>query len=98
MDLPKFFRIVANVLEAIDEVKPDTPTANQEILVCMHCRHVLRIDGEKCNFTAFVARQVIDQSTMQPYLTPWKYRCGKCNGWGFEFEIDEVRPMTNSTN
>jgi hypothetical protein len=98
MNFPKLFRTVADIIETIEQAKPNTPRELQEILVCLHCQHVLRVHGEMCNNTVFVPRQVIDPHKMKPYFTPWKYRCGNCDQWGFEFEIDEIRPITNSTN
>jgi len=99
MDLPKFIRLVADIIDAIEETKSSpTPPAQTEILVCMHCQHILRINGEQCNISVFVPRQVLDPISMQTYHTLWKYRCGRCDRWGFEFDIDEVAPSTDTTN
>lgn len=96
MDLPKFIRLVADIIDATHDETPQT--RERELLVCMHCQNILRIDGDTDSLTTFVPRQVINPLTMRAYYTPWKYRCGKCDKWGVEYDIDEVLPQTNSTN
>lgn len=74
------------------------PSHEPETFVCMHCYHVLRLDGVECPLSLFIPKQVLNPQTMEVHKARWKYCCGVCGGWGFEVDIDDALLLSGNSS